>query len=570
MKQLIYMCVMFFFLISCDDVTSTPQNDAGTDSDIIEDIQNDADADAGMVDCSQHIFENIIIPMADGAELSAFVRRASDGRCALPTVLIQTPYSKENARTTWFDIAIPGPLFASKDYNFVVLDWRGYFGSAGQPENPSRSHTGYDGYDAVEWIAAQSWSDSNVGTWGISALCAVQYATAQLKPPHLKAMVPIFCSMNSAYDQYYPGGVLRREFIEFVTSYYGGDASFYEDHPYRDDVWNYFGSLHSYSDVEAPALVVAGWYDLYNTASIDDYHNLRISSGAMARDSHRLLIGPWIHGAMGLETSMGRLLTEQELKYMDKDFVAQDRSLKFFDFHLRGIGQLSADPVEYRIDEEENYANSPQWPPVGADVKTLYLQSGGLLQESSGSASGQFVYDPDDPSPTIGGQTLMGTYHHGPNYQDDVLARSDHLTFTTAPLTDQLTLAGPIEVSFDMETTGIDTDIAVRLTLVDDSGAHLLIGEGIQRLKLRDSYTGPSEVLPDTRYILRVALTNHHGFQFLPGDRIGLIVTSSNYGRFDVNPNTGDDFYNGTVVPIVVTNTLHYTQDTWLSLTTIP
>ena len=559
---------MILFVSACDGSSDDTKLDA--DPDVVDnsgsDGEVDADTNAETPKCDTHIFEEISIPMADGAELSAFVRRAGNEGCTLPTILIQSPYNKENGRTIWFNAAEPGPLFASMDYNFVVLDWRGFFGSAGQPNNPDRTHNGFDGYDAVEWIADQPWSDGKVGTWGISALCTVQYQTAQLKPPSLKAMVPIFCSMNNSYEQHYPGGVLRREYINFISTYYGVSAQLYEDHPFQDNLWNYLGSVHKYFNVEAPALVVAGWYDLYNTGTMHDWRQLRTSGAANAREQHRLLIGPWIHGAMGGETSMGRPLTEQELKYVDSDFIAQERSLRFFDYHLRDLGSLPDEPVEYMLDQNESYEVAADWPPSSNSI-TFYLSENGELTETVGIGDVQYLYDPDDPSPTIGGQTLMGNLSHGPHWQDDVIVRGDGAVYASAPLTEPLSIAGPVTVTLRITTTGLDTDFAARLTMVNPEGHHLLIGEGIRRLKLRDTYATPSEVTPNTQYTIEIPLTNDAGFTYLPGDKVGLIITSANYPRFDINPNTGDDFYTNAVVPITATNTLHHGDQSQITLT---
>jgi len=259
-----------------------------------------ANHDATVVDantaCADHMFADISIPMRDGKSLAAFVRRPTNPACKLPTVLIQTPYDKENARALWFDNATTeNPLFDSPDYNFVVLDWRGFYGSAnalnGQPNR------GEDGYDAVEWIAAQPWSDGRVGTWGVSALCRVQHWTAVEQPPSLVAAVPIFCAMNDTYLQYYPGGVLRREYVDTLGFLFGGNLV--EQHPTDDNVWAYAANLYDPAQVKIPMLIVAGWYDLDNNSTFETWDQLITDSDASVRTAHHLLIGDWHHFAAG-------------------------------------------------------------------------------------------------------------------------------------------------------------------------------------------------------------------------------------------------------------------------------
>ena len=167
-----------------DDSASADRIDGAIPADA--EVPQDGEVDGQAPDCAPYRFEDVMIPMRDGNFLSAFVRRPMDEACRLPAILIQTPYNKENARTMWFDDPSGEPLFESADYAFVVVDWRGFFGSAQAAVTGTQPY-GEDGYDTVEWIAAQSFSDGKVGTWGVSALCVQQYRTAVEQPPHLAA-----------------------------------------------------------------------------------------------------------------------------------------------------------------------------------------------------------------------------------------------------------------------------------------------------------------------------------------------------------------------------------------------
>ncbi|MGM0598018.1 MAG: CocE/NonD family hydrolase [Myxococcota bacterium] len=561
-----FICLPFSFNGGCENnsnIGNNQENNLNNDAGIeVEDI--DSDGDSSGPDCSEHTFEEIKIPMGDGAELAASIRKPTNPDCTLPTILIQTPYGKENSINTWFEDENPGPLFASKDYNFVIMDWRGFFGSASAPDNPSRTHYGFDGHDAVEWIASQSWSDGQVGTWGVSALCRVQYETAVLSPPHLKAIVPVFCALNNGYQQYYPGGVLRREYIEFLTSYFGGSSQLYEDHPYQDNVWNYLGSVLDISNILVPALVVSGWYDLYNTATINNYKSLVYTAPNQLENQHRLLMGPWHHFSQGGESTMGRPLTEQEMIYYDSNKNVQRRSLQFLDFHLRGIGELPEKQIEYKPDGSDEFLLVDNWPPTSTREQNYYLGESRLaLEPQSSESTYQYEYNPENPSPAIGGQTIMPEYYHGPVYLDEVISREDNLVLTY-PILENLYLEGEISVNLEVSTSAPDTDFAVRITKVDSTGRHLLIGDGIRRLKLREQYTAPSEVIPEQRYEINIPVTNHHGFWFSPGDQLGIIITSSNYPRFDINPNTGEDFYETNAQ--VAINTIYFNENSHLDI----
>jgi putative CocE/NonD family hydrolase len=213
--------------------------------------------------------------------------------------------------------------------------------------------------------------------------------------------------------------------------------------------------------------------------------------------------------------------------------------------------------VRYQQAGEGVWLSGSRWPPLDTTPLVLYLTADGTL--SSGVPDpGQigFAYNPDDPSLTVGGATLLPQYHYGPTDQGEVLARSDAVAFVSEPLDAPLRVQGAITASVDMRTTGFDTDLMVRLTDVDEAGNHLLLGDGARRLKLRDSFQNPSPTYPGERYSLVVELTNELAYTFAAGHRVGLIVSSSNYARFDRNPNNGDDFYREGTQAQSVTNTL--------------
>ena len=374
------------------------------------------------------MFDEVSIPMRDGQALSAWVRHPTAPGCQLPTVLVQTPYNKDAFKEEFLTPeAGSDPLFASTDYVFVVMDWRGFFGSAGA--KPGSSH-GADGYDAVEWIAQQAWSDGNVGTWGVSALCEVQYWTAVLRPPHLRAGVPIFCDMNEEYSNIYPGGVMRQDYVTFVSSYYGTSA--FQTNPYDDAAWTAAGAAYNPGNIAVPMLVVAGWYDLMPKGSFTTFAALVQSSDPSVSREHRLLIGPWIHFAIGGEVAGEVTLTSQELQYTDQQQVVDTDSLAWFDLYLRNRSDSAATAwaaVQYERAGAETgtWLSDTQWPPAGGQPLVLSLSTGGTLAASPPTSPTTLALadDPLNPSPTIGGPTLLPSLIHGPADQAPVLARQD-------------------------------------------------------------------------------------------------------------------------------------------------
>ena len=373
----------------CSDDSGAGEGDAGggeEDAALYDGGAGDAQVgdaqtgDGGGEDCTELMVESdVAIPMRDGKSLSAFIQRPANPQCQVPTVLIQTPYDKNNSRALWFDgDAQANPLFSSPEFAFVVLDWRGFYGSSGAAV--SQPNYGVDGYDAVEWIAGQPWSDGQVATWGVSALCRVQYWTAVEKPPHLAAGVPIFCSINNTYHEYYPGGVIRREYVDTLGMLFGG--SVVEDHPLEDVAWAYIQGLYDTADVEVPMLVVAGWFDLDAGASLETFNGLQEGSPQSVAEAHRALVGPWHHFASGGESGGGASshLTGARLRgprAPDSDATASPGSTT-----MRGTGRwgepLGPGALSGHLRNERRAGRQADaGPQPGSTPATFYLQADG-------------------------------------------------------------------------------------------------------------------------------------------------------------------------------------------------
>lgn len=550
----------------CDDAGGNTSARA----DVAEDIRVDAVAGTDVAEevdvlvdpCHAHVFEDVQVPLRDGKWLAGYVRRPVDPTCQLPTILVQTPYDKELLRYA-FEDGSAEPMGASRDYAAVVTDWRGMHGSAEAgdgPANPMDLPYGRDGYDTVEWIAEQSWSDGKVGLWGESALALVQYQTAVEQPPHLVAAIPICNPINAYYETYYPGGVLRKATYEWVLEEFGEGMAIVADHPTEDAVWGLVAGLLDPGAIQVPMLMMGGWYDLYNPVMWQTWEDVTAAASPELRDQHRLLIGDWHHflTTSGIDGD-GNPLTEQELRYSDPDRFAQWAGLAFFDLHLRGLETDAAAwaPIRFAISGSGVVESADAWPPAGSAEASWYLAGDGRLQDDAPDDEPvSFPYDPADPSPTVGGCTLEPSLLHGPHDQAEVIARNDAVVFVTEVLEAPLEIAGRPHVVLLAQTTGADTDFAVRLTDVDEQGAHLLVAEGIRRLKFREGFTTALPVEADTPYELTVEMGNL-GYRFPAGHRVGLILTSSNYPLYDANPNTGDDFFASAEDSVGVSNTVH-------------
>lgn len=607
-----------------------PEDDAGPGRDAEPpDRDGGADAGAGAPDggdagapdagdepapCgTARVRDDLGIPTIDGFELFAFVDRPDADDCRLPTILIQTPYGAEGAwRAFLTDDRSERPLFDSPFYNYVVVDWRGRFGSSDLPHGGEGPWLAQDSFDTVEWVADQPWSDGVVGTWGVSALCGAQYRTASgprpttampefddAPPPALRAMVPIMCGIRATYTQVYPGGVLRHEWVGALDVLGFGLRAIYESNPRRNVLWNLAEGGTPSDRMAAPALVVGGFWDIAPQTTVEAFRELVRDSDPGVRDQHRLLIGPWIHFAVGGATTEGALrpLTEEERGFMDLERRIDRDSLAFFDHHLRGRdrGVEAWAPVRYHH-ANVGWREAEDWPPP-APTRTLHLTAGGGLEDAAPPASTvSFDHDPADPSPTLGGSTLSAyncltsdrplvctltpdpddVLLHGPTSQAPLLARDDQLFFQTAALAEPLTLLGAIRVHVEVSTTARDTDVAVRLVDVDEAGDPLLIGEGIARVSARDSDTEWSEVVPGTPYAIEARLQSDLAYDVPAGHRLGLIVSATNWPLFARNPGDGAVFLRGDTASgtparllgdaVAATNTLHLGANTRIEI----
>lgn len=454
-----------------------------------------------------------------------------------PAILIQTPYSKETFSPVFrFEIG-DDPLLQSPDYAFVVLDWRGFFASAGAAYigSPGR---GEDGYDAVEWIADQSWCDGNVGTWGLSALGNVQMKTAAEQPPHLRGCVPLVYHFKERYSLAYPGGVYARDRNDFVYDRFGG-LDTVKAHPLYDGYWvlaETYGKGHS--DIDVPMLHITGWYDHETAVTIQDMLEVQSQGQAGAAGKQKLLIGPWSHSAVGAAA-------QGELSYPAAEHASSQAALNFFDYYLRGIdnGYDSEPVVRYFRMNSDTWETHATWPPPAAD-SLLYLRGDARLapeEPSEGENGFSVVSDPDDPVPTLFGPVLESSWaDQGPGDLRPVEARDDVLIFTTPPLHAPLHIEGAPVATFFVEADTDDIDLAPRLTQVYPDGRSMLLVEGIQRASLRNGFEGRALLQPETVYEVEV--------QFAPvavtipaGHQLRLVFAASNYDLFDKNMQDGSD-----------------------------
>ncbi len=508
------------------------------------------------------VTESIQIPMRDGKSLAAdiYLPNLQD---TFPTILIMTPYGKIFYSVNGLPLGIGNDIAASR-YAVVVVDWRCRFASLAACS--INSDNGEDGYDVVEWIAEQSWSTGKIGMWGPSALGNVQYETAAEQPPHLICCVPEVAAPHFSYDKYYPGGSLKVETIETLDVLFG-IAGPIVNNPHFNLIWQIVEDGSMYPEkIEVPFLLVGGWYDQNTDQVLRMFDTLQSSSLVSVRAQHRLLMGPWVHGGTGLAFVGSE--NQGALSYPEAALANTREAIRFFDYYLRGVdnGWGNRAKISYFQMGLDEWMTSSEWPPTNIESVSYYLAADATLSTevpSEGSLS--FIYDPADPSPSVGGKSLNLSLDQGPYDQGPLVeSREDVLKFTTEPFMEPLSVAGSIVVKLQVSSDQLDTDFAIRITEVYPDGRSMLLVDGIQRMRFREGYRVQDTAFMKRGVVYPISIVlDDIAATFLPGQRLRLVISSSNYPRYNRNMNTGGDLHPNSnfdtlVDPLIANNTIHF------------
>jgi len=295
---------------------------------------------------------------------------------------------------------------------------------------------------------------------------------------------------------------------------------------------------------------VTSWYDIFLHGGLANFCGLRERAmTAEARGHQKLLVGPWAHlfpytnptsqGTGDIDFGRNALIDLHETQ------------LRWFDYWLKGMdtGIVEEPVVKIFVMGENVWREENEWPLARTRYTPYYFHSQGKANSLRGDgrlspdAPGEeppdhFVYDPDDPVPTRGGNTLI--IPMGVQDQRGVEERQDVLVYTTEPLAAPLEVTGPVVMKLHAATDAPDTDFTAKLVDVRPDGYAQNLTDGIIRGRYRESRTRPSPLTPGDVYEFTVDLWAT-GHVFLPGHRLGVEISSSNFARFDRNLNTGED-----------------------------
>ncbi len=516
----------------------------------------------------------VAVPMRDGVVLSADVYRPEGDR-PVAAIVNRTPYDRGRRLTP--PAALDPEKATEAGFALVCQDVRGQFGSGGD-FYPFRAEA-TDGFDTVEWVAAQPWCTGLVAMAGRSYSAATQWMAAVERPPHLAAIFPVVTGASLFDGWVYQGGAFQFGFNLFwiqlmtprargsLTEQYrhlpirdpplasGPAGPYYRDwldHQIDDDYWQEMSIDRRYVDVAVPVYNVGGWYDLFLKGTLENYRGVRDHGGSeAARAQTRLLVGPWAHGS-----TYGEFPDKSFPVFGGVDRIDVARiQIDFYRRHCGGGGGEPADPdeapVRLFVMGENRWREEADWPLARARPTPWFLHSDGDAAGGGGSLStvepgaepvDVYAYDPSDPAPTIGGPaSLPGRVlqtNAGPLDQRPLEGRPDVLVYSSAPLAEPVEVTGPLIAVLHASTTGLDTDFVAKLCDVHPDGESRILAEGVLRGRFVRGFDAPRPLEPGRAYEYRIDLVATSNL-FLAGHRIRLIVTSSSFPRFDRNANTG-------------------------------
>src|SRR6266511_2606488 len=492
------------------------------------------------------------VKMRDGVQLAADVYRPrAAGK--FPVLLTRTPYNRRDFNT--------GMYLASRGYVAILQDTRGRFDSEG--EFYPFKHEIDDGYDTVEWAAALEYSNGDVGMFGGSYVGATQMLASVSKPRRLKAIFP-YVTASEYYDGWtYQGGALMQWFTSSWSSGLAEDtlrkmvnsrqrpkdwvlqlpvenyrsiavppaqevAPYFRDwveHERDDEYWRRWKISDHYAEMNVKALHAGGWHDIFLKGSIKNFVEMRKGAATPeARDGQRLLIGPWAHAATSPEGKIGDVVFgKQAVLDMNATIV------KWADFALKGLkNEFAGDtPVRIFVMGENVWRDEKEFPLARTQYTKYYFHSnkgansaagdGELSINPPGKEAGKeagkekadtYEYDPQNPTPTIGGRLCCGAaIQPGPFDQRPNESRQDVLVFSTPPLERDTEVTGYITAELYASTSAPDTDVTAMIVDVapaegaeGGAGYARFLTDGVVRARYRNSTERAEPIEPGKVY----------------------------------------------------------------------
>ena len=517
---------------------------------------------------------HIMVPMRDGVRLRSDVYLPLKGE-QFPTVLIRTTYEGFESDVSLF--------LAQQGYAVVHQHVRGRFGSEG--DYRVHAYSGRDGYDTLDWIVRQPWSNGKVGTYGCSFRGENQIILAAENHPAHVALIAEGAggAIGSAQDSYGYFGVFENGVLNLASaagwfSVHGRLANLdeapdtavaqslaqhYSALPvaalgeqyigYRTELddffsrkltdgwWDEQGYISHHDRFSAAALHVNTWFDqtAHDTFRLAE-HMRQHAMNERAKQQH-VLLGPGQH-CQGKNLKSGTISVGQ-MKFAYTEIDYKQIYLDWFDYWLKDK-EVSLPPAYRYFTVHENlWQPSEAWPPLATSERRWFLSEGQLLNEPPADDGViEYRYDPADPVPTLGG-TICCTGNSVVNKaglvdQRNLLSRKDVVLFKSEPLDADVKVTGNAKVALRVASSATDTDFTVKLVDVYPDGRHFNVHDGVMRMRYREGVARESLIEPGRIYAIELEL-RPVSYVFKAGHQLALMVSSSNFPRLARNLNTG-------------------------------
>jgi putative CocE/NonD family hydrolase len=550
-----------------------------------------------------------------------------------PVVFSRTPYNFN----TWIDgKMVTGTLQAayeavSRGYVYVVQNERGRFFSEGEWDILGTPIT--DGYDALEWMSKQKWSNGKVGLIGCSSTAEWQMAVASQNHPALAAMVAqgfgagvgrvgkfmeqgnwyrggaqqmlftswLYGTQHDKMAPVLPKGIQQKD-LQRIQKFYDmapempkvdwalglkhlpvqdiiknaqGADGIYEKMIVRkpnDPAWFNGGLYHDNMSLEVPAYWFVSWYDVSSAPNIALFNQVRNAAKSKnVADNQYLVIAPVLHCSFKRATE-NTIVGERSVG--DARLNYDELTWGWFDMLLKGDQndfKAKQPRVRYYTMGSNKWQQAESFPLPNTEIKDFFLASAGKANTRNGDGAlsltppskdnpDAFTYDPMNPVGSYGGNVCCtGNAVQGGSFdQSQMELRNDILVYTSEALSEGVEITGFIESTLFVSSTGLDTDVTIKLIDVYPDGKAYNLDETIQRLRYRDGYD--KEVFMEKNKVYKVDLTPMVTSNYFPaGHKIRIEVSSSNFPRFDRNLNTGGNNYDESK-GIVVENKIHHSK----------
>jgi putative CocE/NonD family hydrolase len=531
--------------------------------------------------------KGVRVKMRDGVELVADVVRPADD-AKHPAILERTPYGREILSQ------LEGEWWAKRGYVHIVQDVRGRNDSAGEwsPFVNERK----DGYDTIDWIAKQGWSDGKVGMIGGSYVGWVQWAAAVEVHPALKCIVPqvsppdlffnfpidhgvpmLFGALwwsNFVKDKKVPAVPETPKDLEKLKTLplskvddeaLGRNIPFYDAWLEKETPAAFGGAafMPDMNKVKIPVLHISGWWDGDGIGTKLNWAKMR----ALGNKNQWLIYGPWTH-LFNTSTHLGDADFGPDA-IIDLDSIY----LRWFDTWLKDkqVNWEKQPKVRAFVTGANEWRELGDWPDSRSQEMTLYLSSRGpanglasvgelVAVAPKTQAPDRYTYDPaaaEIPAQLKKVKDFADLLAAGSTVVKIDPGHKDLLLYRTSPMSEPLEIGGPIQVDLHFSTSAKDTDFFVGVVDIDEQGTMRAIGlPGKIRARYLSGWEKPSLLQPGKLYKATIDVWDS-AHQIKKGHRLGVLISSEMFPNYARNLNTGEPISNATRM-VVAQQTIYH------------